>query len=219
MITLKIFSGFALLFLAACGGGGGGETVRPVDPIRPTVDTANLEAFSSTFLSGSGMIGTASAADLSPLDNLPTGSVVYTGVALMDDRYSVQQDYSTALSQPGAVGDLLINANFGENTVNGSITNLISSTGRAAVGSINIGNGTISDGQIEAPIAGVLTLPVGSQYFEDAGTIVITGSINMTVRESNGSKLYGTLDGTTTGGGGRFFGNSNAFLGVVAAER
>ena len=190
----------AVLALAACGGSGDGTAANP---------TQNAP-FDETYLSGATVINQFND-NLTTPSAMPTGSATYEGAVLINsgalslpafNSPFYNSSFENAKNTADIVGKVNLNANFDNNSLTGSITNVSSNVGQNASGSVSIAGGVITGSTVTASLGGSLSVPGASGS--------VTGSMEARFHGVNGEAIIGTLSGSAGG---------DRFSGIVAAKQ
>lgn len=190
----------AVGLLAACGGSSDGSAVNP---------TQNAP-FGEIYLSGATIINQFNE-NLTTPSAMPVGSASYEGAVLINagalslpafGSPFYNSSFESAKNSADIVGKLNLNANFDNNSLTGSITNVSSNLGQNASGSVSIAGGVISGNSVTASLGGSLAVPGASGS--------VTGSMNARFHGNNGEAIIGTLSGSAGG---------DSFSGIIAAKQ
>jgi hypothetical protein len=128
-------------------------------------------------------------ASITPIASRPTGSYTYNGVALFSETTSEDLEVITATTN--VMSDIVISANFSQNTIDGQLRNFVNIVDERHTGSIPF-NGTITNTGFTAFGSGTLVYIDGTSYFN-------TASLEGEFYGSNGQASAGTITGFTGG--------------------
>lgn len=199
MNGIRILALLALGGLSACGGGGGssggGSGGSPDDFAALDAEAADLVA--STF-------------SASLTRDLPdTGSATYEGVMGLTAPGGDPGDVRAILDDPALLGDLTMEADFGDRTISGTADNFQAADGGTVDGALDIADGTITEGGVTRFSAGL------SGTLEQDGTATTyNGRVNGQFYDSRGDNIAGTVRADATTNGVR----DNVYGAIIAEE-
>lgn len=170
----------ALAMLTACGGG----------------ETSSV-SFSSLGNQGLSLLNTHQNAQSTSVQNMPSGTFSYNGVAAYSPINSTNG--TTIINNAMAVSSINLNANFSTNSMAGGLSNFIDSDNYTASGSVPL-TGTISDNGFTASGAAVVvssfdnsnlltTADINGQFFGDEANVA-SGLMSVSIGNVSGSGVF-----------------------------
>lgn len=168
----------AVALLAACGGGSSG--------------TSNVQTLGNQ---GIALLNKYQNASVTPVQNMPTGTFNYSGVAAYSAFSSTNPN--TILSNAVALSNINLNANFSNNTISGSLTNFVDSQNYTASGSVPL-SGTISGNGFTASGSAILVSSFDNSNVFTSANITQGQFIGNQAQAAHGimSATYGNISGS-----------------------
>jgi hypothetical protein len=168
----------SVALLAACGGGSSG--------------TSNFQTLGNQ---GIDLINRYQTATVTPVQNMPTGTFNYSGVAAYSAISSINP--TTILNNALALSSVNLSANFTNNTLTGSLSNFIDSQNYTASGSVPL-TGTISGNGFTASGSAILVSSFDNSNYFTSANITQGVFIGTQAQAAEGvmSATYGPVSGS-----------------------
>ena len=180
MNTKLILAVPCLALLAACGG-----------------SSTGVASFSTLGNQGIALLNTHQNAQSTPVQNMPSGTFSYSGVAAYSPINS--SDGATIINNAIAVSSIDLDANFSTNSLTGSLSNFVGADNYTATGSVPL-SGTISGTGFTASGSAVVvssfdnsnlltTADINGQFFGNQAEVA-SGFMSASIGNVSGSGVF-----------------------------